>query len=79
MALRKRGVTCIRKSRGGEGSNPAGNYGYSKQLNKPWNKSSNIKAILYIFAYADRALLAICRKSIILSLMTLFRMQIGLC
>ena len=46
--------------------------GYSEQLNKSWNKSSSLVAILAFFAYADRALLATFRKSVLLSLMTLF-------
>ena len=46
--------------------------GYSEQLNKSWNKSSSIIAILDFFAYTDRALLTAFRKSVLLSLMTLF-------
>ena len=45
---------------------------HSEQLNKSWNKSWNIIAILTFFAYADRALLTTFRKKFMLPLMTLF-------
>ena len=39
---------------------------------RSWNKLSNIIAIFNFFAYADRDLLTIVRKSVMLSLMKLF-------